>query len=218
MTSMASLVPSLPDGTAVRSVRAAAAGSRVRAAIVAGAAAGVAASLVFVTAHAIIIVPIWRRVGLGVGTAVLAGAVAGWGFAAMRFIPDGDRARSWRAHATSGLLYGLLLWLSIVPVTLADSLLRLSGWSRPEMLDVIVAVLLALAGGALLGAWRAGTRQAMIAGAAAALFLTITMAGPVPLPNGRRAVGIFLATLPASLVAGVTLGLTLRALSRVHPH
>jgi hypothetical protein len=187
-----------------------AAGSRVRAAIVAGAAAGVAASLVFVTAHAI--------VGLGVGTAVLAGAVAGWGFAAMRFIPDGDRARSWRAHATSGLLYGLLLWLSIVPVTLADSLLRLSGWSRPEMLDVIVAVLLALAGGALLGAWRAGTRQAMIAGAAAALFLTITMAGPVPLPNGRRAVGIFLATLPASLVAGVTLGLTLRALSRVHPH
>ena len=122
-----------------------------------------------------------------------------------------DQSRSWAADAAGGLRFGALLWLVVVPVTLADTALRLAGIApRFELLAVVVAVGLAIAGGALLGSRLGGTRRAMVAGATATLLLTIAMAGPVPLPNGRRAVAIFLSVLPACMIAGLILGLTIR--------
>ena len=186
--------------------------SRVSFGLIAGGLSGVAAGLVFAAAHALLIVPIWNRMAFGLTSAGAAGLAAGWAFVELGF----DRTStnpppSWGRAAAAGLLFGALLWLAVVPVTLADTALRLAGVApRYELLAVAVAIGLAIAGGLLLGSWRAGTRRAMIAGATATLFLTIAMAGPVPLPTGRRAVAIFLSVLPACMTAGLILGLTFR--------
>ena len=185
---------------------------RVRLALIAGFFSGLAAGLIFAAAHALLIVPIWNRMAFGLTSAAVAGLAAGWAYVALGF----DRAsagqpRSWTMDAAAGLRFGALLWLAVVPVTLADTALRLAGIApRFELLAVVVAVCLAITGGALLGLRLGGTRRAMVAGAAATLLLTIAMAGPVPLPNGRRAVAIFLSVLPVCMTAGLILGLVIR--------
>jgi hypothetical protein len=179
----------------------------------------VAAGLVFAAAHALLIVPIWNRMAFGLTSAGAAGLAAGWAFVELGFDPtSANQPPSWGASAAAGLRFGALLWLAVVPVTLADTALRLAGVApRFELLAVAVAIGLAISGGLLLGSWRAGTRRAMIAGATATLFLTLAMAGPVPLPNGRRAVAIFLSVLPACMTAGLILGLAFRGFgTRVH--
>jgi hypothetical protein len=193
--------------------------SMVWPALVAGGIAGLAAALVFATAHAIIIVPIWNRMWGGVAFATIAGIAAGWAFAELELTPAAASGRDSRpAPALSGMRYGASLWLAVLPVTLVDSVLRLAGLaSRAEWVEVAVAVVLATAGGVVLGSVRAGTNRARIAGAAAALMLTIAMAGPVPLPNGRRAIAIFLAVLPACLVAGLVLSLLARRAALLPP-
>lgn len=185
---------------------------RVRLALIAGFFSGLAAGLVFATAHALLIVPIWNRMAFGLTSAAVAGLVAGWAFVELGFDrASADQPRSWAADAAAGIRFGALLWLAVVPVTLADTALRLAGIApRFELLAVVVAVGLAIAGGMFLGSRLGGTRRAVVAGAAATLLLTIAMAGPVPLPNGRRAVTIFLSVLPACMIAGLILGLTIR--------
>ena len=184
---------------------------RVRFALIAGFFSGLAAGLVVAAAHALLIVPIWDRMTFGLTSAAVAGLTAGWAFVELGF--DGasaDQPRSWTADAAAGLRFGALLWLAVVPVTLADTALRLAGIApRFELVAVVVAVCLAIAGGVFLGSRLGGTRRAMVAGAAATLLLTIAMAGPVPLPNGRRAVAIFLSVLPACMTAGLILGLVI---------
>lgn len=186
----------------------------VRLAVVAGGLSGLAAGLVFAAAHALLIVPIWDRMAFGLASAAAAGLAAGWAFVALGFDPAGaDRPTSWGAYAAAGLRFGALLWLAVVPVTLADTVLRLAGLaSRFELLAVAVALGLAVGGGVVLGSRFGRTRRAKVAGAAATVLLTVAMAGPVPLPNGRRAVEIFLSVLPACLTGGLLLGLAVRAL------
>src|SRR5688572_2979462 len=185
---------------------------RVRLALIAGFFSGLAAGLVFAAAHALLIVPIWNRMAFGLTSAAVAGLAAGWAFVELGFDrASPDQPRSWSTYAAAGLRFGALLWLAVVPVTLADTALRLVGIApRFELVAVVVAVCLAITGGALLGSRLGGTRRAMVAGAAATLLLTIAMAGPVPLPNGRRAMAIFLSVLPACMTAGLILGLVNR--------
>src|SRR5687767_15414677 len=197
---------------------------RVRLALLAGFFSGLAAGLVFAAAHALLIVPIWNRMAFGLTSAAVAGLAAGWAFVGLGFDrARADQPRSWAADAAAGLRFGALLWLAVVPVTLADTAFRLAGLApRFELLAVVVAVCLAITGGALHGLRLAGTRRAIVAGAAATLLLTVAMPGPVPLPNGRRAVAIFLSVLPACMTAGLILGLAIRILGfpvhRRRPH
>jgi hypothetical protein len=158
---------------------------------------GLVAGLVFASAHALLIVPIWDRMAFGLLSAVLAGCAAGWAFA--EFGID--------ATPLAGFRFGVLLWLAVAPVTFVDTVLRLTGIARRfELVAVAVAVGLAIAAGVLLGTRFGRTPRAKVAGGAATLLLTVAMAGPVPLPNGRRAVAIFLAVLPACATAGLLLG------------
>jgi hypothetical protein len=152
-------------------------------------------------------VPIWNRSAFGLFTGALAGTVAGWAYTELRFDPaHASSAGAIRAHLASGARFGALLWLAVVPVTLADAGLRALGAApRYELLAVGVAVLLALGGGALLGWLLTRTRRASVAGASATLILTLAMAGPVPVGRSLRALGIFLAVLPAAVVGGVVL-------------
>lgn len=174
--------------------------------ILAGGVAGLIAGLCFATAHALIIVPIWDRMFGGLLFAITAGAVGGWTYAELYpDQPDGTR----RA-AARGALFGAALWIAVIPVTAADVVLRWTGVAaRNEYVAVAVAVVLALAGGCLLGWYRTKRRRGMVAGAAATLLLTLAMAGPVPIARSLRALGIYLAILPAAIVGGAILGVVI---------
>jgi hypothetical protein len=179
-------------------------GVRLRAAMLAGAIAGLGAGLTFATLHAIVIVPIWDRMTWGLASAAVAGAIGGWAFTEL--YPDAEASLG--KAAIAGAKFGGLLWLIVTPVTLFDALLRMAGLNagNGEYVRVAAAVGLGLLAGALLGRARRGTKRAMAAGAAATLLLVITMAGPVPIANSPRAFGIFLSVLPSSIVAGAIIG------------
>ena len=148
--------------------------------------------------------PIWNRSAFGFFSGALAGTVAGWAYTELGFdrIHAGSERRVW-THVASGAWFGALLWLAVVPVSLADALLRALGIApRYELVAVGVAVSLAVGSGALLGWRRVRTRRAAIAGASATMLLTMAMAGPVPVGRSLRAFTIFLAVLPAAVVGG----------------
>lgn len=178
-------------------------GVRLRAAMLAGAIAGLSAGLVFATAHAILIIPIWDRMMGGLAFGVLAGAGAAWAFTEL--YPDAPATL--RGSAYAGGKFGGLLWLAAAPATVVDAALRTTGIADAvRWLEVPVALILFVAAGALLGRSRRASRRAMAAGAVATLLLGLAMAGPVPIMRSPRAFGIFLAVLPASLIAGAIVG------------
>lgn len=158
--------------------------------------------MVFATLHAFIIVPIWDRMIGGLVFGALAGAVAGWAYAEL-YPEQLDVTPSMKTGAT----YGGLLWLAVTPVSVADAILRAIGFlPRYELVGVVVAVVIAVAMGARWGWSRTRRKRAMVACAAATLALTMAMAGPVPIGRNLWSFGIFLAVLPASIVAGTILG------------
>ena len=178
-------------------------GVRLRAAMLAGAIAGLSAGLVFATAHALLIVPIWDRMMGGLAFGVVAGAGAAWAFTEL--YPEAQATL--RSSAYAGARFGGMLWLAAAPATVVDAALRTTGVTESaRWLEVPVAVLMFVTAGALLGRSRRPTRRAMAAGAAATLLLGLAMAGPVPIMRSPRAFLIFLAVLPAALVAGGVVG------------
>ena len=103
-------------------------------------------------------------------------------------------------------MFGAVLWLLVAPVTGADVLLRSAGIApRYELIAVAVALLVSGGSGAAFAWHRTRSRHAAIAGAAATLALTIAMAGPVPIGRSARAIGIFVAVLPAAMIGGAIL-------------
>jgi hypothetical protein len=168
--------------------------------IIGGALCGIAGALVFATLHAWIIVPIWTRMTSGIVFGATAGAAAGWMMATC-FSPH--LAASAGRAATSGMTFGVILWLLVAPVTGADALLRSAGIApRYELVAVAVALIVSGGSGAAFAWYRTHSRHATIAGAAATLALTVAMAGPVPVGRSARAVGIFVAVLPAAMIGG----------------
>jgi hypothetical protein len=173
--------------------------------ILAGAVAGVLAGLVFAVAHAFIIVPIWDRMMGGLAFGAAAGAVGSWAFYELH----SDSPRTVRQAILEGAVFGALLWLAVAPATLVDAILRAVGvLPRLELLGVIVALVLAIGIGTTWGWRRTHRKRGAVAVAAATLALLVAMAGPVPIARSIWAFGIFLAVLPASIIAGVIVGVT----------
>jgi peptidoglycan/LPS O-acetylase OafA/YrhL len=83
-----------------------------------------------------------------------------------------------------------------------------------ELIEVAVAVTLAIAAGGAFAWWRTRRWRATIAGALATLLLTVAMAGPVPIGRSSRAVWIFLAVLPVAVLAGGVLAVVVRYVDR----
>ncbi|MBC7788348.1 MAG: hypothetical protein H7Z74_00265, partial [Anaerolineae bacterium] len=164
--------------------------------LIAGLLSGLVGALFFAAAHAVLILPIWSRMGSGLVFGALAGIAAGWAL-----------AENYPAHAGLssrdtlwlGARFGSVLWLLVSPVTAADAVLRATGIApRLELVAVGVALVLSLGAGAFFGWRKTRRRRGMISGAVATLALTIAMAGPVPVARSLRAFGIFLAVLPAA--------------------
>ena len=164
---------------------------------------GLVGALLFATAHAFLIVPIWTRMGSGIVFGALAGTAAAWAllenYPTLMTLPPREVARV-------GARFGGVLWLLVAPVTAADALLRAVGIARRfELIAVGVALVVALGSGATFGWRRTRSRRGMISGAVATLALTIAMSGPVPVARSPRAFGIFAAVLPAAVLAGSVL-------------
>jgi hypothetical protein len=176
--------------------------------VLGGLASGIAGALLFAVSHAMIIVPIWGRMYSGLVFGALAGAAAGW--ALVEIHREYIAASTFRAAAI-GARFGGTLWLLVVPVTLMDAALRATGVAtRFELVAVGVAIALAVASGLVYGWVRTHRRRAAVAGATATLMLTIAMAGPVPVGRSMRALGIFLAVLPAAIVGGAIVAVVSR--------
>jgi hypothetical protein len=161
--------------------------------------------LLFGTLHAIVIVPIWRRLLGGFPFALVAAAGMTWFFAALR---SSERLRSnWR-HT---LAFGALLWISVLPTTAVGLISRVSGFHRRfDTLETVAALVVAAGSGALLARlFRLPTRL-QITGAALVVVLVLAMAGPIPITNGPRPALLWLGFLPLYVFASVALSLTSR--------
>ena len=184
----------------------------LRATIIGGVSSGLLGALLFATAHALIIVPIWTRMWSGLLWGAVVGLTAAW--ALVETVPAVRTGSASRVMAL-GAAAGGLLWLLVAPVTVVDLLLRHVGVAEQnEYIRIVVAVTLAIAAGGAVAWWRARRWRAALAGALTTLSLTIAMAGPVPIGRSPRALWIFLAVLPASVLAGVLLAVAVRLAER----
>jgi hypothetical protein len=171
--------------------------------LIAGTISGVIGLFGFGVIHAIIIVPIWWRLFGGLPAALAGGALLGWALFEAR---AADRLTR---RLFSGLLFGVLLWLMLIPMTAVGNALRIyarnGGGRLPESLEIALDCLLALLSGALAG-WLIGRRwRVALAFAAATLALALAMGGPIAVTNSARAAWLFVGFLGVFEIVGLTL-------------
>ena len=167
-----------------------------------------AAVLLFGTAHAIIIVPIWSRLGSGFPFALASASAVGWAYHELL-----GRGRL-RLRLRDGLVFGAGLWLLLLPPTVVGMIARFTPvHTRAESVEMAAVVVAAVVGGGTLG-WRLAGRRGALSGAVAAVALTATVGGPLPLSAGFRGVALWVALLPTLGVTGALQALLLRALAR----
>jgi hypothetical protein len=160
---------------------------------------GLGGTALFGLVHAVLIAPIWTRLAAGIPFALLASLLLLWSYSALR----SEHLLS--AGSTGGAVFGAMLWLSLVPVTLLGAYIRHSSL-RPRLgqLEPAVELAVAAASGALLGATWRGSRRVALALASCVTGLVLVMAGPIAIGH---AVGrlLFVAFLPIYVLAGIAL-------------
>ena len=115
--------------------------------LAAGALVGVVGVGVFGLVHAVIIVPIWSKLLGGIPFGVGAGLVMGWAFWEL-----GSGGR-WRATAGGGFAFGLLMWVTLIPMTAFGAVVRATGiHGMDNVWETVVECLLAFGTGVLSGA------------------------------------------------------------------
>jgi hypothetical protein len=164
---------------------------------------GALATLLFATLHALVIVPIWRRMLGGVPLAL-------FGAAAMTLF-FGELRRAGEIGRGPGpvLAFGALAWLSVLPATAYGALLRALHLHRGDALEVAGALVVAGATGAAFARLRRMRWRWVLASAAFVATLVLVMAGPIPVTNGRRPVLLLLGFLPLFVGLSAVLGLCL---------
>lgn len=171
-------------------------------------ATGVCAVVLFATAHALLIVPIWSRLLSGFPFALMTAVALGW--------TRTELLRSSRLglRLRDGALFGFALWALLLPPTLVGVVTRLTGLhAQAEPLEMTAEVLAGCAGAGLVG-WRVAGRRGAMSLAATLLALILAMGGPIPITNGHRAIAIWLAFVPILVVVGVLQTLFLQVLAR----
>lgn len=170
---------------------------RVARLIATGVAVAVAGLVGFAVAHAFLIVPIWTQLLGGVPFVLVAGVALAWAFDEL------VRVRGSQSLA-SGVQFGALMFVTMLPATAFEAALRLTG-VRGDLLEVAAAVTLAVGSGATAGWLLTRQRRASLAFAVATLMLTLASAGPLPVAQSARGVWLSLAIAPICLVSGAVL-------------
>jgi hypothetical protein len=182
---------------------------RLTAFLIAGATIGLLGVVLFGVIHAAIIIPIWTRLLGGMPFGVIAGLAMGWSYYELRAssrLPEG---------ALPGLVFGFLIWLTLLPMTAFTVFVRAAGMHSTEgSWEITVELLLASGTGAILGLlisrhWRPAVVQGI-----ASLAVALAQAGPIPVMNSARAARLFAALGFVYLGCGLALGLLAPAISR----
>jgi hypothetical protein len=151
----------------------------------------------FGAAHALVIVPIWSRLGFGIPFAVIAGAALGWAHYEL------VRCGRLSLRSRDGMVFGSGAWLLFLPPTLIGVVARLTGWhARAEHLEVAAELVAAGLSGFGLG-WWLGKGRTALSGLVVALAFTAAVGGPLPLTTGGRAFRIWFAFLLILSLAGL---------------
>jgi hypothetical protein len=183
--------------------------------LIAGAAIGLLGVGLFGAVHAVIIVPIWTRLLGGVPFGLVAGTAIGWALHELR------ASRRWGRGIVAALAFGLVLWLTLLPMTLFGVMLRAAGMhGTDDFWEVGVESLLAFGAGATAGRLIARRWRAALALGAASLALTFAQAGPIPVLNSARAAWLFAALAVIYLPCGLAIAFVASAVSRagLTPH
>jgi hypothetical protein len=176
----------------------------LRAALAAGAVAGLAGALTFGTLHWLVIFPTWEPLLIGLLFGPLAGLPAGWAFHELR------RARALPRGRAEGPAFGLLLYAALAPVGMV-SVARGAGPLSASidgarvLTDLLAAVPVGLAAGWLL------TRRARpaLAMGLAGLAFALSLGHNIPFfTAGVRLAKVWGVMLAVALVAGVVLAET----------
>lgn len=142
----------------------------------AGTVAGQAGLLVFLTVHAVWILPIWSVATLGVPVAAIGGAAAGWAFDELRAVIPRHPVRAWLAVTAGAMLVLSPTFVAAalgphlpVPVIDGSSIGPIPPALLPRLVTQFVVELLVLpmAAGALLGWALTRSRRAALATAGA---------------------------------------------------
>jgi hypothetical protein len=171
-----------------------------------GLAGGLGAAL-FLTLHAILLVPIWFALAPALVAGAIAGAGTGYAFSVL--VPP-DRTRPSLAH---GVAFGVALWLALLPPS-AHQLTVKTVW--PDLADPldVPLVLASLVLPAAAAAWRyRRSRRTVTITVAAVIGVFIITGGPIGPPQFRRGAPLLVGLLPIFTVAGACLAVVLRGLA-----
>ena len=168
----------------------------VRRVVTSGAIVGLVGAVAFAAVHALIILPIWRRIPGGLIQAVPVGIALSWAFDHLA------RARGWRT-AVHGAMFGAVMFLALVPGTAFSNALRLGGIRAGDWPGTVGSLAVAAVAGWCAGWLLTRERRASRALAIATIVLTIGASGPVPVVTGRRAAWLFVGFIPICVLAGV---------------
>ena len=173
--------------------------SRLTAFLIAGAVTGLFGVALFGAIHAAIIAPIWSSLGGGIPFCVVAGFAIGWAFYELQ-------ARL-NVGVIGALACGLLLWATLIPMTLFGVIIRATGiHGQDDAWEVVVELVLTFGTGAIAGRLIGGRWRAALALGTASLALTLAQAGPIPVMNSGRAASLFVALAAVYLLCVIALG------------
>lgn len=177
--------------------------------LIAGTAIGLLGVVLFGAIHAVIIIPIWTRLLGGFPFGLVAGLAMGWALYELR-VPLQSRAR-----VIVTLAFGVLVWATLIPMTLFGVMLRVTGMhGGDDAWEVLSESLLAVGTGVAAGRLITRRWRAALALGTASLGATLTQAGPIPVMNSVRAAWLFAALTVVYLACGLALGLVASLVSQ----
>jgi hypothetical protein len=183
--------------------------SRLTAFLIAGAVTGLLGVALFGAIHAAIIVAIWTRLAGGIPFCVGAGLAIGWAFYELR---GQDRSK---AGVIGALAFGLLLWATLIPMTLFGVIVRATGiHGQDDAWEVVLECVLTFGAGVAAGRLISGRWRAALALGTASLALTFAQAGPIPVMNSGRAASLFAALAVVYLFCVIALAFIASVVSK----
>jgi hypothetical protein len=177
--------------------------------LVAGGLIGLLGVVLFGAAHAVVIVPIWSRLFGGVPFGLSAGVAMGWALFELR------AAGRFTSAPLSGLGFGVLLSVTLLPMTTVSVLLRETGFhSTDDTWETILEVLLAVMMGGAVGWVMTHQKRPALALAVASLGLALAQGGPIPVTNSIRAARLMAAVSLLYPFCGLALALLVSVRTR----
>jgi hypothetical protein len=163
-----------------------------------GACIGAIGMVLFGTAHALLVTPIWDRLFAGILFAIGSGIAIVWLYARVA----SSSTRHWLGV---GLRFGLVLWSLLLPANLLAVVIRIAGFHNAADDTWEVAAGLTITG-CVAALWAFRRRQSISLAVKAAMALVIvfaTMGGPVNVTRSPWATALLFAFIPIYVVAGV---------------